>query len=420
MQITWMMQINWKLAAAIIFLPAALLPQSTFGTILGTVTDSTGAVVPQAKIMITNQGENISHAILTDSQGNYEALNLKAGVYTLTAEAAGFKVFKASGLELIARQTMRVDTKLELGQVNETVSVSAAAPVITTDSNAIASSFGTEQVLQLPANYRGAGSTSPLRLLAYQPGIQSDNSNNFAVQGGLPAQTQVSLDGISTVSAASNSPLGQLFPSAESIAEMKVQGVGNNAEFGQVGDITTTSRGGVNDFHGSAFDYLQNRAFDATAFGSVSKPQKTANDFGGSLGGRLIRRLLAGASGGVIDEVESAADVGMGDAAGELDLALEPLQRPLVAGDLRTQDLDGDGFAQLPVERLVDFADRTPAQEGVDPVAAGQDFARRQGSAPRPVLRIARDLVAEQQPRSRRPGFFAALAARWALSRVAR
>src|SRR5690348_14414278 len=70
---------------------------------------------------------------------------------------------------------------------------------------------------------------------------------------------------------------------------MKVQGVGNNAEFGQVGDITTTSRGGSNEFHGNAFDYLQNRAFDATSFGAVSKPQKTANDFGGSLGGRIIR-----------------------------------------------------------------------------------------------------------------------------------
>src|SRR5437763_398672 len=283
------MQITWKLAAAVVFLPAALLAQSTFGTILGTVTDASGAVVPQAKIVITNQGENISRPALTDSQGNYEALNLKAGVYTVTAEAAGFKIFKASDLQLNARQTMRVDVKLDLGQVSETVSVSAAAPVITTDSSAITSSFGTQQVLELPANYRGAGSTSPLRLLAYQPGIQSDNSYNFALQGGLPSQTQVSLDGISTVSTASNSPLGQLFPSAESIAEMKVQGVGNNAEFGQVGDITTTSRGGANEFHGSAFDYLQNRAFDATAFGSVTKPQKTANDFGGSLGGRIIR-----------------------------------------------------------------------------------------------------------------------------------
>src|SRR5438477_2141092 len=102
------MQTNWKLAAAVVLLPAALMAQSTFGTILGTVTDSTGAVVPQAKIMITNQGENISRATSTDPQGNYEALNLKAGVYTVSAEASGFKIFKASDLGLNARQTMRV------------------------------------------------------------------------------------------------------------------------------------------------------------------------------------------------------------------------------------------------------------------------------------------------------------------------
>src|SRR5262249_11385095 len=143
--------------------------------------------------------------------------------------------------------------------------------------------------LALPVNYRGAGSTSPLRLLAYQPGIQSDNSFNFSAQGALPAQTEVSLDGISTVSVASNAPLGHLFPSAEGIAEMKVQAVGNNAEFGQVGDITTTSRGGSNDFHPSLFAYLQNGAFDANASGAPSKPQKTANTFGGSAAGRVIR-----------------------------------------------------------------------------------------------------------------------------------
>ena len=114
----------------------------------------------------------------------------------------------------------------------------ATAPVVTTDTSAIAASFDTQQVLGLPANYRGAGSTSPFALLAYQPGIQSDNSNNFSLQGGLPSQTEVSLDGISTVSVASNGPLNQLFPSVEGIAEMKVQGVGNNAEFAQVGDIT--------------------------------------------------------------------------------------------------------------------------------------------------------------------------------------
>ena len=74
---------------------------------------------------------------------------------------------------------------------------------------------------------------------------------------------EFSLDGISTVSVRNNGALSELFPSAEGIAEMKVQAVGNNAEFGQVGDITTTSRGGSNDIHGSLFEYMQNRVFDA-------------------------------------------------------------------------------------------------------------------------------------------------------------
>lgn len=283
------MKVKWNLAAGLLLLPGALLAQSTFGSILGTITDSSGAVTPHARVVVTNEGENTSRSTITDQLGNYEVLNLKAGVYTVSAEAAGFKSVKASQLDLTARQALRVDLRLELGQVTETVNVSAAAAVVTTDTATIASTFNTQQVLELPANYRGAGNTSPLRLLAFQPGIQSDNSYNFSLQGGLPSQTQISLDGISTVSVASNKPLGQLFPSAESIAEMKVQGVGNNAEFGQVGDITTTSRGGTNEFHGSAYDYLQNRAFDATAFGAVSKPQKTANDFGGSFGGRIVR-----------------------------------------------------------------------------------------------------------------------------------
>ena len=173
----------WKLAGAILWLPVVLSAQSTFGTILGTVTDSTGAVVPQTRIIVTNQGENTTRTLTTDAQGNYEALNLKAGTYTVTAEASGFKTFKATELQLEARQTLRVNVSFALGQINETVQVTGAAGVVTTDTATIASSFGTQQVLDLPINYRGAGSTSPLRVLHTSPGIQSDNGYNFAVQG---------------------------------------------------------------------------------------------------------------------------------------------------------------------------------------------------------------------------------------------
>jgi len=273
------------LLAAALMLPA----QSTFGTILGTVTDASGAVVPSAKVTVTNLGENTTINLQTDTQGNYEALNLKAGTYQVTVEAAGFKTFQAAQVPLAARQVVRVNATLEVGAVTESVLVQALAPVITTDTQTITASLDTRGVLELPLNFRGAGSTSPYRVLAFLPGVQSDDSFNLSVQGAIPAQSEFTLDGISTVNVTGHSPLPEVYPSAEGIAEMKVQGVGGNAEFGQIGDITTTSRGGGNEFHGSLFEYLQNRALDAIPFGATSNPQKVANTFGGSLGGRLIR-----------------------------------------------------------------------------------------------------------------------------------
>src|SRR5713226_7604782 len=172
--------------------------QSTFGTILGTVNDATGSVVPGAKVLITSQAENSTRALVSDAQGNFEAQNLKAGAYTVSAEAAGFKTFRESNLPLDARQTLRVNIVLEVGQLSEQVMVTGSAAVVTTETQTIASTFDSRQVLSLPANFRGAGSTSPLRLLAFLPGVQSDNSFNFSIQGALPHQTEVSLDGIST------------------------------------------------------------------------------------------------------------------------------------------------------------------------------------------------------------------------------
>jgi len=275
----------WLLATLVN--PAA--GQSTFGTILGTVTDSSGAVVPNAKVTITNQGENISREYSGDSTGNYEALNLKAGVYSVAAEAPGFKKFVQKDLVLDARQTVRVNIVLEVGTVSEQVTIESTASVVNTDTQTIAASFHTRSIMELPMNFRASGNTSPLRAFAYLPGVQSDDGFRLSVQGGLPHQAETSLDGISTVSVRSNGPLTDLFPVVDGIAEMKVQGVGNNAEFGQVGDITTTSRGGTNSYHGSLFEYMQNAALDAKSFGAATKPQKTVNDFGGSIGGPVFR-----------------------------------------------------------------------------------------------------------------------------------
>jgi hypothetical protein len=116
------------------------------------------------------------------------------------------------------------------------------------------------------------------------------------VQGGLPFQTETSVDGVSTQNVTSNSPLSDAFPSSESIAELRVDGVNNNAEFGQAGEITTITKSGTNKLHGALFWYHQNRAFDAVAYGTpvdpvtgkIEKPRKIGNDFGASAGGPLV------------------------------------------------------------------------------------------------------------------------------------
>ena len=264
--------------------------QSTFGTILGTVTDSSGAVVPNVVVTITNQGENISREVRADAQGNYLAENVKEGIYTVSVQAQGFRELTVKDVRLTARQIVRTDLKLAVGTTSENVTVVANAELINSESQAISTSVTSTEVLGLPANYRGAGSTSPYILLAFLPGVTGDDSGNISVQGTGTNEAEYSVDGISTTSVRQAGPQREMFPSAESISEMKVQGSGGGAEYGNPADITTTSKSGTNVFHGSAFEYFQNAALDATRFTvpQVTKAAKSANTFGGSIGGPLF------------------------------------------------------------------------------------------------------------------------------------
>lgn len=265
------------------------MAQSTLGVLLGTVRDASGAVVGGAAVRLLNTGENTSREAVTSENGDYEFQNAKPGTYSVTVTRPGFRTFSATGIRLDARQTARVDAALEVGELSQTVEVSAVAGVIATDSPQIASTLNADRVVSLPANVRaGGGGTSPFGLIATLPGVQPDNGNSFAIQGGIPAQSESSVDGISTTRVTGNSPNGSLFPSVESIGEIKVQGVGNTAEYGAPGDITTTSKSGANDIHGALFWYHQNRALDARSFGQATLPAKIANTFGATIGGPVV------------------------------------------------------------------------------------------------------------------------------------
>ena len=263
--------------------------QSTYGVILGTVKDSSGASVANATVKITNTDENTVREATTSQNGDYEAQNLLPAHYSVTVSNQGFATFTATNLTLAARQTLRVDALLQVGQMTQSVVVeSSEAGVIATDTQTIQATFNSRALLNLPANIRANGNTSPYQLIQVLPGVQADEGGNFSIQGGIQSQTQYSLDGISVTNVGGNSPLSNAFPSSESIAEIKVQGVGNAAEYGQVGDVTTISKSGTNSFHGDLFWYTQNRAFNSTAYGQQTKPQLVANDFGASAGGPVI------------------------------------------------------------------------------------------------------------------------------------
>ena len=275
--------------------------QSILGSISGTVSDSSGAVLPNATITLHRNETGTDRAVTTDASGNYTAVNLEAGTYDITTTAAGFGTNVGKNVTLSARQQLRYDVNLSAKAGAETVTVNASdVGVIETQSAQISAALTPSEVLDLPANYRGAGSTSPLNVIQTLPGVQPDTTPyppspsthpqptlKFSLQGGLPSQTEVTVDGISAQNVTNNNIQADAFPSAESISEIRVDGVNNNAEYGQPGEITTVTKGGTNHIHGSAYEYLQNQALDAIPYGtdSANKPHKVANDFGFSIGG---------------------------------------------------------------------------------------------------------------------------------------
>src|SRR5271169_5331659 len=261
--------------------------QSTFGGIVGVVKDPTQEAVGSAHVTLTSLDDQTQRIAVTDGNGEFEFINLKAGRYTLTVHADGFADYKVSSLQLDARQSLRLDVALKLASSAQSIEVSGeSVPVMNTENATIGDSKDFKEITGLPVNYRGA-TTSPLAMLATVPGAQQDANGNVSVGGGLPSQVQYSVDGSSTVNIRQNGALGNMNPSSELISEFKVTQFNNNAEFAQIGDVTISTKSGGDQFHGSAFEYFQNDAFDAEVWNSGDKPHKAYNTFGGSLGGPL-------------------------------------------------------------------------------------------------------------------------------------
>jgi Carboxypeptidase regulatory-like domain len=273
---------------------ASVHGQSTFGSILGTVQDGSGAVVPQATITAHSLDDNSDRQTTSGSSGEFLFENLKAGHYKITVSHEGFTNAVVPSITLEARQELRVPVTLTVSAGSTTVEVSAGGELINTENATLNDTVSNEDISQLPINSRSV-SSSPLAALAVSPEVTRDSQGNIAVGGATSAQTGFSVDGISTANVRFNGSLQDTYPSLESISEMKVTAFNNNAEFAQIGDVTFVTKSGTSQLHGSAFEYYQNSAFDATVLNFPQKAPRNFNTFGGSLGGPVsIPKLYNG------------------------------------------------------------------------------------------------------------------------------
>lgn len=263
--------------------------QSTFGTVLGTVKDPSGSVVPKAIVELTNTGTGSTRSSITNSNGSYEFVNVDTGNYKISIEATGFHKSDFDPFDLGARETKRLDVDLQVASQATTVNVEAQS-VLTTDVSNVAETKGSRELTDLPVaiTTRASGSTSAFSTLSAQPGVQTDTSGNISVAGTTPGQISVSIDGISSVGPGNIGALTEMFPSFNAIEEIRISETMNPAEYGGVADITTISKSGTNSFHGGAFENLQNSDFDASDTFSHVAPLIKMNNFGVYLGGPVI------------------------------------------------------------------------------------------------------------------------------------
>jgi hypothetical protein len=271
------------------------LAQSTYATVVGTVTDPSGAVVPGATVNAVNAGTQAIRSVVTDSSGAYVIANVDPGSYSLTASLFGFTAVTRQ-LELLARQSVRADFALAVAGTAESLEVRAATPVIETERATIGNSKSGEEINRLALNFRATNNTSPIVVATLAQGVQQDRGGSISIAGNLPFQTSFSIDGISSQRTRAGGAARDMFPSVESMQEFKVSSANNNAEFMQVTDITTTTKSGTNNLRGSAFWFVQDSGLSAVdrfaprdAAGRPIKPAIRANSFGGSIGGPILR-----------------------------------------------------------------------------------------------------------------------------------
>ena len=283
------------LQLAVFLLSWPLFAQSNRGTITGTVSDSTGALIPGVQVVLTNADTGAKSDTVTTGTGNYTLLQLPVGTYTLTVEQAGFSKYERTNVQVQVAVTTRVDVVLAVGSTTESVTVTADSTLLKTESAEQSMTITGKQIGELPINFGiGAGAIrNPLSFIQMTPGAYFNGWNNISINGGT-INFKIVFEGQQADDPYSTQVSDEVQPSVEAIEQFTLQTSNFTAEYGGVGGggiYNFTSKSGGNEFHGSAYSYIENTILNAgvpftnDGTGKHVKVVKHLADYGGTIGG---------------------------------------------------------------------------------------------------------------------------------------
>ncbi|HEX4950467.1 MAG TPA: TonB-dependent receptor [Blastocatellia bacterium] len=298
------------LALLLIALNVCAFAQVSSGTITGTVRDATDAVIAGAKVRVTQTATSVSRETVTDERGQFSAPNLRPGEYSVTVTAPGFQGRSFTGIILAVDQTVTLPAVLQPGAVEQSIEVTAAAPLLDSATSSLGQVIDNKKIVDLPLNGRNpfalgllTGFTAPVK------GVASNLP--FIGGGGRWQNNDVLLDGVDNNTMATGGGIGvsgiNYIPSVDAVAEFKVKTNNYSAEFGRSAGtiVSATTKSGTNQFHSTLWEFVRNEKFDANNFftNAIAQPagQKAKrapfkqNQFGGTLGGPVwIPKLYDG------------------------------------------------------------------------------------------------------------------------------
>ena len=277
-------------ALAILFLATSVFAQTERGTIRGTVVDTSGAAVAGATVVATNDETGVRTETVTTLAGVYQVPQVRPGTYTVEAEFSGFKKFVRENVRVATAAIVPLDLTLEVGEVTESVTVSAAAINLKTESTEVSTEVNPKSYVELPLQVVGGSGRAVESFIFLAPGT-SGTTFDAHINGSQTLSKEIQMDGLSmTTAEVGGDPRVILLP-PEAVQEFSLVTNNFSAEYGNTGGGVErlVVRSGTNDFHGNGYWFVRNDKFDASGFFAATRPVQRRNEYGASIGGPILK-----------------------------------------------------------------------------------------------------------------------------------